>query len=131
MSNRNVSSDRLRQAALRGDVPEIEVLLADRVDVNAGDGNGFAALHLAAQEYQVNAAKALLDGGALVDQKNRFGNTPLFVAVFNSRGRGDMIRLLRSNGADPQVENGSGQTPLGLARLIANYDVKVHFSDLE
>lgn len=130
MSNRNANFDRLRQAALRGDVSEIEVLLESGVDPNAGDANGFAALHFAAQEYQVNAARALLDGGALVDQKNRFGNTPLFVAVFNSRGRGELIELLRSRGADPRAENGSGQTPLGLAQLIANYNVEVYFSDL-
>ncbi|MEU7183843.1 MULTISPECIES: ankyrin repeat domain-containing protein [Streptomyces] len=131
MSNLNASSDHLRQAALRGDGAEIEALLSSGADVNAGDANGFTALHLAAQECQVNAARVLLEGGAFVDQKNRFGNTPLFVAVFNSRGRGEMIKLLRSNGADPGAENGSGQTPLGLARLIANHDVKIHFLDLE
>ncbi|MFJ5120884.1 ankyrin repeat domain-containing protein [Kitasatospora sp. NPDC088548] len=131
MSNSSASVDRLRQAALRGNVSEIEMLLGSGVDVNAGDSNGFTALHLAAQECQVNAARALLDGGALVDQKNRFGNTPLFVAVFNSRGRSEMIELLRSRGSDPHAENNSGQTPLGLARLIANYDVRMHFSDLD
>ncbi|MFC8275682.1 ankyrin repeat domain-containing protein [Streptomyces sp. NPDC057271] len=131
MSSHNASHDRLRQAALRGDILEIEELLAAGVDANVGDASGFTALHLAAQEYQVDAARSLLDGGASVDRKNRFGNTPLFVAVFNSRGRGEMIRLLRSKGADPNMENDNGQTPLGLARLIANYDIEVYFSDLE
>jgi ankyrin repeat protein len=62
---------------------------------------------------------------------NEHGNTPLFVAVFNSRGRGDLIRLLRASGADPRKENVHGQTPLGLARLIGNYDVAQFFSDLD
>ena len=72
----------------------------------------------------------LLDGGAAVDQPNAFGNTPLLVAVFNSRGEGDLIRLLRERGADPLIANTSGQTPVGLARLIGNYDVAQFFSDL-
>ncbi|HZM82946.1 MAG TPA: ankyrin repeat domain-containing protein [Candidatus Limnocylindrales bacterium] len=62
---------------------------------------------------------------------NKFGNTPLFVAVFNSQGRGDLIQLLRGAGADPFKQNSSGQTPVGLARLIANYDVAQFFVDLD
>jgi ankyrin repeat protein len=54
----------------------------------------------------------------------------LFVAVFNSRGRGDLIALLREHGADPTAPNHSGQTPLGLARLIDNFDVAQFFADL-
>lgn len=136
MSNRDAGLDRqgrssLHYAVLRGDLPEIERLLESGIDLNLSDSNGFVALHFAAQEYRLDAAKALLDRGALVDQRNRFGNTPLFVAVFNSQGRGEMIELLRARNADPHAENGSGQTPVGLARLIANYDVRVFFSDLE
>ncbi|WP_263972339.1 hypothetical protein [Spongiactinospora rosea] len=41
-----------------------------------------------------------------------------------------MIELLRRWGADPFKANSSGQTPLGLARLIANYDVARFFADL-
>jgi uncharacterized protein len=33
-------------------------------------------------------------------------------------------------GADPQVANDAGQTPVGLARLIASVDVARFFSDL-
>jgi hypothetical protein len=51
-------------------------------------------------------------------------------AVFESRGRGDVIELLRANGADPRKGNAHGQTPVGLARLIANFDVARFFADL-
>jgi len=87
-------------------------------------------LHLACQEGATAAASLLLDAGANVDQPNKHGNTPLFVAVFNSRGRGDVIRLLRSRGANPLYVNKAGQTPLGLAQTIGNYDVAQFFSDL-
>jgi hypothetical protein len=41
-----------------------------------------------------------------------------------------LIELLRQRGADPLRANDSGQTPLGLARMIANYDVGRFFADL-
>ena len=74
--------------------------------------------------------KLLIEAGANVDAANAFGNTPLFVAVFNSRGRGGIIELLRAAGADPLHPNSSGQTPVGLARLIGNYDVARFFADV-
>lgn len=55
---------------------------------------------------------------------------PLWVAVFNSKGRGELIGLLRAHGADPLHANASGQGPVGLARLIANYDVAQYFADV-
>ncbi|MFJ9907925.1 ankyrin repeat domain-containing protein [Streptomyces sp. NPDC101152] len=135
MSNRDARDRQgrtpLHIAALRGDVSEVEQLIASGADPSAADSNGFTPLHLAAQEGHVGVAQVLLDSGAEVDRKNRFGNTALSVAVFNSRGRGDLISLLRERGADPLVENASGQTPFGLARLIANFDVAQYFTDIE
>jgi hypothetical protein len=42
-----------------------------------------------------------------------------------------MIELLRSHGADEHAANAYGQTPTGLSRLIANYDVSQFFVDLD
>ncbi len=120
----------LLATALQNDAPTIKRLLAAGELPDAQDEQGFTALHLAAQEYALSAAAALLNAGATVDAENAFGNTPLFVAVFNSNGRGDLIRLLRSHGADPLHSNTSGQTPVGLARLIASFDAAQFFDDL-
>jgi ankyrin repeat protein len=122
---------RLHFAALSGDSAAVEELVAAGADLDSADSNGFTPLHLAAQEWNFHVAQMLLEAGAEVDRKNRYGNTALSVAVFNSRGRGELISLLRIHGADPLSENASGQTPLGLARLIANYDVAQYFADLE
>ncbi|GAB3938478.1 hypothetical protein GCM10029976_053020 [Kribbella albertanoniae] len=120
----------LHYAALENDVERLTGLLGDGCDVNAQDVQGFTALHFACQENAVDAARLLLDRGASLATENRFGNTPLFDAVFNSKGLGDLICLLRSRGADPYAANKHGQTPVGLARLIANYDVAQFFADL-
>jgi ankyrin repeat protein len=50
---------------------------------------------------------------------------PLSHAVFESRGRGEMIRLLLSFGADKALKNKHGVSPENLARTIANYDVSI------
>lgn len=121
----------LHAAVIGGDLSEVRRLIASGSDANASDANGFTPLHLAAQEFHVDVAEALLEAGADANRQNRFGNGPLFVAVFNSNGRGRMIELLRSHGADPYAANSSGQTPVGLARLIANYNVSRFFEDLE
>ena len=119
----------LHYAAMANDVDEVEARLAAGDDPNLGDHLGFTPLHLAAQEGSHDAARALLDHGSDVDRVNHFGNTPLFVAVFNSRGRGELIELLKKRGADPLAVNNTGQTPLGLARLIGNFDVAQFFAD--
>ncbi len=121
----------LHYAAIKDDVDQARALLARGEDVNLADRMGFTPLHFAAQERAARVATLLLDNGAEVDATNAYGNTPLFVAVFNSRGRGDVIELLRAHGADPLHVNDAGQTPVGLARLIDNYDVAGFFSDLQ
>jgi ankyrin repeat protein len=120
----------LHYAALANDVGAAEARLAAGDDPNLADAEGFTPLHFAAQERAVDVARLLLDHGADVDPVNVHGNTPLFTAVFNSRSDGSVIELLRASGADPLHENLSGQTPVGLARLIDNYDVARFFADL-
>lgn len=120
----------LHYAALTNEAAQVARMLKDGADPDAADKKGFNPLHFAAQEGGLEAARALLDGGASVDSVNAYGNTPLFTAVFNSKGRGELITLLRSRGADPMHKNAAGSTPLGLARLIGNYDVAQFFDDL-
>jgi hypothetical protein len=50
-------------------------------------------LLLAAQEGAILAAATLLAGGAQVDAVSGYRNMPLFTAVFNSGGRGELIQL--------------------------------------
>src|SRR5689334_17597397 len=105
MSNHNVRDRQgrtpLHTAALRGDLAEVEQLIAADAEPSAADNNGFTPLHLAAQEGHTGAVQALLDAGAEVDRRNRFGNTALFVTVFNSRGRGDLIPCCGSAALTP------------------------------
>jgi uncharacterized protein len=121
----------LHYAARDNAVETARRLLAEGADPNAADKAGFTPLHFAASGYSVDVARVLLDGGADVSLENKHGNTPLWTATFESNGRGEMIALFLAHGADPRKSNRAGQTPLGLAHLIANYDVAQFFKTVE
>jgi ankyrin repeat protein len=100
------------------------------MDASAPDDNGGTPLHFAAQASAADVARVLLDAGARIDARDSEGNTPLFRAVFASRGHGDVIELLRARGADPTIRNNHGVSPIDLSRTIANYNVRQFFADL-
>jgi hypothetical protein len=50
--------------------------------------------------------------------------------MFGSRGRGDIITLLRDRGADPTIKNNHGVSALSLSHTMSNCDVRRFFADL-
>lgn len=120
----------LHYAAFDNNIEKVHLFLVSGADPNEADHEGFTPLHFAAQQHSVASARFLLEQGATVDPINRYGNTPLWMAVFNSKGRGELIQLLRSYGANVFHANAAGVTPVGLARTIGNYNVAQYFEDL-
>jgi ankyrin repeat protein len=111
-------------AAKDGDSEIVFELIRHGANANAQDKNLETPLHFAAGEYQIQAAKRLIEGGANPNAQDNHGNTPLWRAVFESRGRGDMIKLLLSAGADKNLKNKHGSSPGDLANNIGNYDLR-------
>lgn len=120
----------LHYAASDRDLATVQKLLVAGANPGAPDDDRWTPLHFAAQEYAPDVCAALLAAGAPVDAHEVHGNTPLWTAVFNSRGRGEVITLLRAHGADPHCANRSGVSPVSLARTIVNYDVRQFFTDV-
>src|SRR6186713_1398527 len=56
----------LANAAMRGDVAQVEALLKTGADVNEPQGDGMTALHWAAERGDARMADMLLRGGASV-----------------------------------------------------------------
>ena len=116
----------MHYAALDGDADRVIELIAHGADVNLVDqAGGHTALHFAAQGQHAETAQALLSAGAEVDARDRFGKTPLSMALFNVRdGDGEVIRVLLASGADPDLENNYGISPRELAETVDNYDLR-------
>jgi len=121
----------LMAAAIDSRLDAATILIDAGANVDMQDPGGWAALHFAAQSGSQEIVELLLDAGASVDIVDIHGNTPLGNATFECRGNGDLIKLLRSRGADPYLENRSGVSPVALARMIGNYDVAQFYDDLK
>ena len=97
-----------------------------------GGGGGLTALVFAAREGDIESAKALLDGGAKVNQTTEYGWTPLLTAI-NNRNYA-LANVLIDRGADVNMPNKGGWTPLYLAtdnRNIEGGDYPVPKPDLD
>jgi uncharacterized protein len=119
----------LHYAALAGDIDLVRVLIRDH-DVSARDRDGFTPLHFAAQGSHADVVVVLVAAGASVDAQDRWGDTPLSRAVFNSRGVGGTICALLAAGANADLQNLSGVSPRSLAEKIANYNVSQYFDEI-
>lgn len=120
----------LHYAAAEKDLRKVSSLLSEGLDINAKDDDGRSPLHFATQTDSIEVVSKLLSAGANVNAADANGNSPLSNAVFNSRGKGEIINLLRHAGANSYEENRHGISPISLARSISNFDVAQFFNDL-
>jgi len=72
---------------------------------------GLTALHHAVRQGNLDAALALLDGGANVNDTSLVdGTTPLLMSIIN--GQFDVAMRLIERGANPSIASASGMAPL-------------------
>ena len=95
------------------------LLLANGAKTDARDGSGWVtALHIAAVSDHTETAALILDWGGDVNVLSSAGDPPLYQAAH--WGRADMVRLLLSRGADPDIQADTGVAPLhGAASNVA------------
>jgi ankyrin repeat protein len=112
------------EVASLGDVERLRQLLdADPSLATAFSADGFTGLHFAAFFGGPDAARLLLERGAVVDARGRgwMTGSPLNSAA--SSGRTDVARLLLDAGADPDTRQASGWTPLHSAAHNGNLEL--------
>ncbi len=92
---------------------------------NISAKGGLSALHHAVRQGYLGTTKALLDAGALVNEKTGDGHTPLLVALIN--GQFDVAMELIRRGADVNtVSDSHGVTPLW-ATINARWQPRTRF----
>src|SRR5438045_1810374 len=93
----------LMWSSARGDVSEMKRHLAEGFDVNDMNDHKQTALVYAAGAGSSDAVSLLVQSGALVDHKDRFGATPLIYAA--NKGHTEVVRQLIQHGADLEIAN--------------------------
>jgi len=116
----------------------VKALLDEGANPSSQDTDGKTALHLAAEKGNIAITETLLAAGAPLDIQDNDGNTPLHSAtkkLFNADGhiypRPDpnvqnppyhaIIENMVQKGADVNIQNNTGHTPLYIAVLYADY----------
>lgn len=116
-----VSEDELLTAASDGDLKGVQSLLASGSDPNVTDEEGWTALMWAAQLNDTEMASALIEAGADLDfVEFSYEETALTIALYN--GSTDLAALLLEKGANPNLQDSSGWTPLMTAATYGNYE---------
>lgn len=123
-----VSLDQLRLSAIEAKHEEVAALLAAGVDPNAGPAADAPIVRaLSACSHQggetddvVKTVQTLIDGGADLQEKDDNANTPLMSAAQYCGEK--VVTLLLTAGAEANVVNGSGITPLAMAMIMNKLD---------
>lgn len=120
----------LMEATVRQEHTLMSILINFGANVNVRDNRDWTALHFAAQNYDINATKLLIENGADINAKDFYNNNVISKAVMMSKGRGEVIEFLLEHGADYNMKNKSGISALDTAKTISNYDVFQFFAHL-
>src|SRR5215813_3296482 len=99
----NTLTRQLWHIAGSGDLEELDHLVSQGVDVNAGDRTGVTALMRAAYHGQLGMVRALIGYGADPNAKDRSGLTALMMAQHT--GHDEIVEALRLVGAEGKGES--------------------------
>jgi len=94
--------------------------------VNTRNDEGLPALHAAVFGANSSIVALLLNKNVDVNLLYN-GSTALHQAVVNNLS--DIARLLVENGADIHIQGANGVTPMGLAQLIENEEIRLLFNN--
>jgi ankyrin repeat protein len=74
-------------------------------------------LHQAVRDHNIKEINRLLAAGEGINDKDWLGYTPLHWAVYF--GYADLVELLVSKGADPNIKSDTGRHALEIAKAMA------------
>lgn len=117
----------LIDAALRGDVAGVRALLDAGADIAETDENGATALHLMGGRWaSKEVADLLIERHAPLDAVDDKGLTPLLRALDATDDNRMQVRKLVKAGANLEIPDGDGNTPLMVAAKNGNEEMVAH-----
>ena len=113
-----------------GDAEEFARLIDCGVDLDKMDGylGDSTLLHIAAELRLPQIARILLENGAEVNAKDRYGRTPLHDLDWHGYGSADTARVLLEYGAGVNAKDNDGWTPLDMFGEIRSRFFLAHTS---
>ena len=121
-------SGEIHDAALTGDLEEIETLITDNPSVvHDKDENNDTPLHIAAREGFLSVAKLLVEKGADIHAGDNENSTPLDVAA--GCGQREMVELLVEAGTDLNHIDTNGNTALHFSIFGNNAEIATYLID--
>jgi len=114
-------------AVNQNNLPIIQKLLAHGANINLADFEVITPLMFAATNGYVDVVQYLATYPTItINQQSKKGNTGLMVALYSSNNlmiKRQLIQQLLAAGADPEIANKSGTTPLKLAQAIGDAEI--------
>jgi ankyrin repeat protein len=99
-----------------------KLLDSGHIEVDAVDSDGKSALHHAIDSHDNQTVRLLVEANADVNLRDRWGNNPLWRAIYHTPEMSDIVALLLDHGAQPAAKNNHGASPLDLATSLADHD---------
>jgi uncharacterized protein (TIGR03067 family) len=103
----------LHRIVTKGNVKQVQSLLAKGADINKKNKQGETPLYVAVKRDDKAMVEFLVAEGADIDAKNKDGQTPLHIAA--RQGHKYVAALLIERGAHPNAKNRWNRTPLDIA----------------
>lgn len=141
-------------AVQRGDIDQVERHIHWGSEIDAVFPSGRTALHDAAEKGRIILLKLLIDNNAEIDTQDAAGRSPLDLAVLNGRTQAaeilieagasydpsmqllmaakhgvedrDVVRFLKSHGANLDTTDDQGNTALMIATSLNNHRLVTH-----
>jgi len=107
----------------------VKLLIDNGVNINFIDKNDNTNLHIAAENRDFEVFKLILSkiNENLINKQNKLSNSPLHIAIGNYNSE-EYVKLLIEKGADINLQNYDGYTPLML--LTKSYNININLINL-